>query len=41
MNGKPVGERFEQRYPFLTVNIFCTGTGALQNKIITEALALR
>ena len=32
-------ERFEQKYPFLKVKIFRTGTGALHNKIITEALA--
>ncbi len=32
-------ERFEQKYPFLKVKIFRTGTGALHNKIVTEALA--
>jgi iron(III) transport system substrate-binding protein len=32
-------ERFEQKYPFVKVKIFRTGTGALHNKIITEALA--
>jgi hypothetical protein len=32
-------ERFEQKYPFLKVKIFRTGTGALHNKMITEALA--
>ena len=34
-----VVERFEQKYPFLKVKIFRTGTGALHNKMITEALA--
>jgi iron(III) transport system substrate-binding protein len=32
-------QRFEKKYPFLKVNIFRTGTGALHNKITTEALA--
>lgn len=32
-------ERFEQKYPFIKVKIFRTGTGALHNKMITEALA--
>ena len=32
-------ERFEQKYPFVKVKIFRTGTGALHNKMITEALA--
>ena len=32
-------ERFEQRYPFVKVKIFRTGTGALHNKVTTEALA--
>jgi hypothetical protein len=35
-----LGEGFDQSYPFFKVNIFRTGTGALHNKIITEALAL-
>ena len=34
-----VVERFEQKYPFLKVKVFRTGTGALHNKMITEALA--
>jgi hypothetical protein len=34
-----LGEGFDQSYPFFKVNIFRTGTGALHNKIITEALA--
>ena len=34
-----VVERFEQKYSFLKVKIFRTGTGALHNKMITEALA--
>ena len=34
-------ERFEQRYPFIKVKIFRTGTGALHNKITTESLAGR
>jgi hypothetical protein len=32
-----VVERFEQKYSFLKVKIFRTGTGALHNKMITEA----
>lgn len=32
-------QRFEKQYPFMKVNIFRTGTGALHNKITTEALA--
>lgn len=32
-------QRFEKTYPFLKVNVFRTGTGALHNKITTEALA--
>ena len=32
-------ERFGQKYPFLKVKVFRTGTGALHNKITTEALA--
>jgi len=32
-------QRFEKNYPFLKVNIFRTGTGALHNKITTESLA--
>lgn len=32
-------QRFEKQYPFLKVNVFRTGTGALHNKITTEALA--
>jgi iron(III) transport system substrate-binding protein len=32
-------QRFEKKYPFLKVNLFRTGTGALHNKIITESLA--
>jgi iron(III) transport system substrate-binding protein len=32
-------QRFESIYPFLKVNVFRTGTGALHNKITTEALA--
>lgn len=32
-------QQFEQKYPFVKVNIFRTGTGALHNKITTEALA--
>ena len=32
-------QRFEKKYPFLKVNLFRTGTGALHNKITTEALA--
>ena len=32
-------QRFEKKYPFLKVTIFRTGTGALHNKITTEALA--
>jgi iron(III) transport system substrate-binding protein len=34
-----LAQRFEKIYPFLKVNVFRTGTGALHNKIITEALA--
>jgi iron(III) transport system substrate-binding protein len=34
-----VVQRFEKKYPFLKVNVFRTGTGALHNKITTEALA--
>ncbi|MGH7928036.1 MAG: ABC transporter substrate-binding protein, partial [Candidatus Binatia bacterium] len=32
-------QQFEKKYPFLKVNVFRTGTGALHNKIATEALA--
>ena len=32
-------QRFEKNYPFLKVNVFRNGTGALHNKITTEALA--
>src|SRR3989304_679663 len=32
-------ERFEQRYPFVKVKVFRTGTVALHNKVTTEALA--
>src|SRR5688572_6206210 len=32
-------QRFEKNYPFLKVNVFRTGTGALHNKITTESLA--
>jgi iron(III) transport system substrate-binding protein len=32
-------QRFEKKYPFLKVNVFRTGTGALHNKMTTEALA--
>lgn len=34
-----LAKRFEEKYPFLKVNIFRTGTVSLHNKIITEALA--
>jgi ABC-type Fe3+ transport system substrate-binding protein len=37
--GSRLVERFEQKYPFIKVKIFRTGTGALHNKMITEALA--
>lgn len=38
---KKVAERFEQKYPFIKVQLFRTGALNIQNKIVTEAQAGR